>query len=468
MAQMQAPRAGGGPPRNTNRPSFKAATAVFQHRNYRLLWLSSTFSFTSMQMQQVVRGLLAWELTESFTAVGAIALSFGLPMLMFALVGGSLADRFEKRNLTLMTQGATGLLTLATAIIVVTDLISIEALFAVGLIQGTFFALGMPARTPLMAEVVGPQNVMSAIAMSNASMNATRLVGPAIAGVVVAQWGFGTAYFIQTFFYVLSVATLLFVPTGIGAAARALQAAKAPPKGNMMVEIGRGLKYVATESRLRLLVGMMFILTLFAMPYQVLLPGFVQDDLGKGESAVGVLHAIAGGGALLASLAVATLTQFDRKPLLQWICGIIGGGGMILLAVASAGFGYAGAIGAIFLLGIVLTAYQTLNNTMVMDAARPEYYGRVMSINMLTFSVMPVIALPLGAMADNLGANRTFILMGGIVLAFMLVVAVFNASYTFGRAKSSTAVPMVAEEEPSPAVEPEAGEPGYAGASSSR
>lgn len=465
MAQMQAPRPGGGPPQSSNKPSLRAATVVFQHRNYRLLWLSSTFSFTSMQMQQVVRGLLAWELTESFTAVGAIALSFGLPMLMFALIGGSLADRFEKRNLTLATQAATGVLTIATAVIIVTGLINIQFLFAVGLVQGTFFALGMPARTPLMAEVVGPQNVMSAIAMSNASMNATRLVGPAIAGVLVAQWGFGTAYFVQAFFYVLSVGTLILVPTGIGAAARAMAAAKAPPKGNMMVEIGRGLKYVATDARLRLLVGMMFILTLFAMPYQILFPGFVQNDLGRGESAVGVLHAIAGGGALLASLAVATLTQFDRKPLLQWICGIAGGGGMILLAVASAGFGYAGAIGAIFLLGIVLTAYQTLNNTMVMDAARPEFYGRVMSINMLTFSVMPVIALPLGAMADRLGANQTFILMGCIVLGFMAIVGVFNARYTFSPSRRAPAATMVAEEEP-PASD--AAEPGLAGASSSR
>ncbi|MCZ7576940.1 MAG: MFS transporter [Dehalococcoidia bacterium] len=178
----------GGPPRST-KPSFRAALTVFEYRHYRYLWVSSAFSFTGMQMQQIARALLAWELTKSFGAVGAISLSFGLPMMLFSLIGGSLADRLDKRNLTLMTQVSTAILATFTAVLVATDTITIEMLFAIGLVQGTFFAFGMPARTPLMAEVVGPDNVMSAIAMSNAAMNATRLFGPAVAGVLVAIWG---------------------------------------------------------------------------------------------------------------------------------------------------------------------------------------------------------------------------------------------------------------------------------------
>jgi MFS family permease len=420
---------------------MRAALVVFENRNYRLLWTSSLFSFTGMHVQMVARALLAWQLTESFGAVGAISLSFGLPMLLFSLIGGSLADRLEKRNLTLFTQTATGALALVTAVLVVTGIITIELLFIIGLVQGTFFAFGMPARGPLMAEVVGREQLMSAMAMSNAAMNATRLVGPALAAVLVAVGGIETAYFAQAGLYVVSALVLLLVPTGLSEVARG---GARPPQGNMFVEIGHGLRYVATDPKLRLLLGMLFIMTFFAMPYVVLLPGFVQEDLGRGDAAYGVLQSISGAGALVGSLAVATLTGFTRKPLIQWGAGLLGGSGLILLALGSATYGFAGAIGAVIVLGLAMTAYQTLNNAMTMSEARPEYYGRVMSINMLTFSAMPIMAYPLGALADTIGARETFIAQGVIVLAFMVLVAVVNRGYTFGRQESPVFPVMVA------------------------
>jgi len=420
--------AGGGVRRQ--KPSLRKAAEVFSYRNYRYLWFSSAFSFLGMQMQQVARALLAWHLTESYGAVGAVSLSFGLPMLLFSLIGGSLADRFEKRNLTLMTQAATSLAALLTAILVATDTITIELLILIGLVQGVFFAFGMPARTPLMAEVVGRENVMSAIAMSATAMNATRLLGPSLAGVTIAIWGMSTAYFIQAAIYVAAVVVMLRVPTGLSEAARG--SLPVPPRGNMFVEIGRGLRYAGTDPHLRLMFGMLFIVTFFAMPYIMLLAGFVKEDLGRGDGAFGFLQSIMGVGALAGSIGIATLTGFDRKPLVQWACGVAGGASLILLAVAS-GIGFAGALAATLVLGFTLTAYQTINNTMVMDAARPEYYGRVMSINMLTFSVMPIMAYPMGALADHIGARETFTLQGLIVIVAMLSVALVNPSRTFGR-----------------------------------
>jgi MFS family permease len=424
--EPEAPSPGRG-----RKPSFGKALGVFENRHYRYLWLSSGLSFTGMQMQQVARALLAWELTHSYGAVGAVSLSFGAPMMAFSLIGGSLADRMEKRNLTLMTQAVTGVLALITAILVATDIITIEMLLGIGLVQGTFFALGMPARTPLMAQVVGPSQVMSAIAMSNAAMNATRLFGPAVAGVMVAFWGIDVVYFAMFVLATLAAVTMLAVPTGLGEAT--VDGRRVRPQGNMFVEIGRGVRYVATHPRLRLLIGMLFILTFFANPYIVLLPGFVQEDLGRGQSAFGFLQSMSGAGALVGSLAIATLTEHDRKPLIQWVAGVMGGAGLIALAWGSSVFGFGGAIVATVFLGLCLTAYQTLNNTMLMDEADPEYYGRVMSINMLTFSAMPMMAFPLGALADAAGARETFLIEGLVVLAFMVGLALVNTRYTFGR-----------------------------------
>jgi MFS family permease len=416
-----------------NRPSLRKAMVVFEFKYYRYLWISSAFSFTGMQMQQVARALLAWQLTHSYGAVGMVSLAFGLPMLLFSLIGGAMSDRMEKRNLVLATQIVNGVLAMGTATAIVTGQMTIELLFVLGLLQGTGFALGMPARTPLMADAVGAKNVMSAIAMSNAAMNATRLIGPALAGLMVALWGIESAYFAQATFNSLSALVMLLVPTGLAAASGHRPSVGGVARGNMFVEIGRGLKYVATEPRLRLLMGMMFVVSLFAMPYVMLLAGYVQEDLGQSESAYGWLQSVSGIGAIVASVAVAAFTEFDRKPLVQWVTGVLGGLSLIMLALGSEIAGYPGAIVAVVMLGLWLTAYQTLNNTMLMDEADPSYYGRVMSVNMLTFSVMPLMAVPLGALADLIGASQIFAIMGGVVVAFMLFTAVINPGYTFGR-----------------------------------
>ena len=427
MAQPQRmPAAGGfsGGPRQ--KPSLRAAMVVFQNRNYRFLWFSSLFSFTGMQMQQIARALLAYKLTESNGAVGLILLSFGLPMFCFSLIGGSLADRFEKRNLTFLSQAATGIFALTTAVMLITNTITIEWLFVLGLGGGTAMALGMPARNPLMAQVVGPENVMSAMAMSNSAMNVTRLFGPALAGVMVAIWNLESVYLLQCAMYVASCTLLLFVPTGIGHVAGL-------KRSNMFREIANGLSYVARDSRLRSLNLSMLVISFFAMPYVILLAGFVKGDLGQGDAAFGVLQSISGIGALVGSLGVATMTTFDRKPLLQMVAGVLGGFALIMLALASRNFGYGGAMVPILILGLSLTAYQTLNSTLLMDSAKPEMYGRVMSINMLSFSAMPLMGFPLGHIADSIGVTNMFIAQGGIVVGCMALIAILNPGHTFGR-----------------------------------
>jgi MFS family permease len=427
-----------------SKPSMRKALEVFSNRNYRVLWTSTLFSFTGMGMQQVARSLLAWQLTESYRAVGFVALSFGLPMLLLALVGGSLADRFEKRNLTLMTQGSTAIVMLVTALLITADLITFRILFVVGLVQGTFFALGMPARTPLMAEAVGPEKLMSAIAMSNAAMNFTRLFGPASVGVILTVSGIGAVYYTQSALFVVSFLLMLLVPTGLGATRRAeVEAGPGSrigirPQGSMLHEIGLGLKYAWGHPRLRLLFTMMFVVTMVGMPHIMLLPGFVQEDLGKSESAFGWLQAVSGVGALVASLGVAAFTEFERKPLIQWISGVTVGLGLLLLGFGSMAFGFPGAVVAVVVLGLAFTAFQTLNNTMLMAETDPEYYGRMMSIMMMSFSGMSLMAAPLGLLADKIGPVNTFAGEGGVILVAMLVVVVTRRAYTFDRDEPTT------------------------------
>lgn len=399
---------------------------VFENRNYRFLWISSTFSFTGMGMQQIARALLAWDLSHSFSAIGAISLSFGLPMLVLSLLGGAIADRVDKRNLTLVTQALIGFTGLLTAILIVMGAMTLEILFVIGLLQGTFFAIGMPSRSPLMALVVGPRQLLSAMALSNASMNGTRLIGPAIAGVMAGTIGIASVYFVQFGLYVLSVACLLVVPSGLD------KETTPRVRANMAREIGHGLRYVAGDKRLRVLMLMGFILAFFGMPYMMLLAGFVQRDLAEGEWAVGVLMSLSGVGALVGSLAIATITEFPRKPFVQFALGLGGGVMLISLALASTAFGLVGAMVAMVGLGLALNGYQTLNQAMVMEATEPRYYGRVMSMNMLTFSSVSVMAAPLGVLADAVGADMLFIIQGVLIIVAMIAISLLNPGYIFG------------------------------------
>lgn len=438
---------GGGMGPGGSKPSMRKALEVFQNRHYRVLWTSTLFSFTGMGMQHVARGLLAWDLTEDYGKTGLVAASFGFPMLLFALVGGALADRLEKRNLTLMTQGSTAILMLATALMITTDVMTFEILFVVGLAQGTFFALGMPARTPLMAEAVGPDKLMSAIAMSNAAMNLTRVLGPAMVGGILLVSGIDVVYYTQSGLYVVSFLLMFLVPTGLAAVHRAKmeeagagagRAGGGPmmgqrSQGSMVREIGQGIAYAWGHPRLRLLLGMMFLITMVGMPHMMLLPGFVDEDLGQSQSAFALLQIVAGVGGLVAALGVAAFTEFDRKPLIQWIAGVSGGLGLVALGFGSLAFGFPGAIAAVLFVGLAFTGYQTLNNTMLMAEADPEYYGRVMSLMMMTFSGMSLVAAPLGMLAEAIGAAETFALEGAVIIAVMLLVAVTRRAYTFGR-----------------------------------
>jgi hypothetical protein len=221
---------------------------------------------------------------------------------------------------------------------------------------------------------------------------------------------------------------MFWVPTGLSKNVALSQA-----RGSMFREIGRGLGYVIGHPQLRLLMILAFIPALLAMPYVMLLPGFVQRDLEQGQAAVGWLNSFSGIGALIGSLFIASLNDFSRKPLLQVVSGVVGGLGLAMLGLASVAFGYPGAIAAIILMGLALTAYQTLNMTMIMSEAEPQYYGRVMSINMLTFSVMPLMAFPLGLIADRIGATNLFMIQGGLVVASMVVITLLNPRYILGR-----------------------------------
>jgi MFS family permease len=395
--------------------------AALRNRDYRLLWLGTLGSFTAMQMQQVARGYLAYELSGSAAVLGVVGLSGGLPMLFFSLFGGVIADRVAKRNLLLVTQASTGLVALATAVLVATDLITIWQLILLGVLQGVVFSFNMPARQAILAELVSPDEMMNAMALNNAGMNVTRIFGPALAGFLIAVpfVGLANVFFVMAACYLLPVMMLFQI--------RPRYSGNDRPKAPMLQEFTAGLRYIARHEVLGMLLLLGLVPIILGFPYQMLLPVFASDAVfGVGARGLGLMSACAGIGALTGALAVASATGVRGKGRLQLAAGA--GFGVSLL-----GFGIAPsfplALGALALVGFTGSVYQSLNSTLIMTSSEPAYHGRVMSVNLMGFSLMPVAALPMGLGADHLGAPQTIALCGLAVTLFVVGVASLVRSY---------------------------------------
>jgi MFS family permease len=395
--------------------------AALANRDYRLLWLGTLGSFTAMQMQQVARGYLAYDLSGSAAVLGVVGLAGGLPMLVFSLFGGVVADRVAKRNLLLVTQASTGLVALLTAVLVGTGLITIWQLILLGVLQGIVFSFNMPARQAILAELVAPDEMMNAMALNNAGMNVTRIFGPALAGFLIAVpfVGLTNVFYFMAACYLLPVGTLLQIRPRSGDKGRI----KAP----MLHEFTAGLAYIARHEVLGMLLLLGLVPIILGFPYQMLLPVFASDAVfAVGARGLGLMSAATGIGALAGALAVASAAEVRGRGRLQLLAGA--GFGVSLL-----GFGIAPsfpiALLALAMVGFTGSVYQSLNSTLIMTSSEPAYHGRVMSVNLMGFSLMPVAALPMGVVADHVGAPPTIAVCGLAVTLFVVGVATFVRRY---------------------------------------
>lgn len=406
---------------NHNRPSFRKAFVAFRNPYFRRHWASTIASFSGMQMQMVALGILGWQLSGSYAVVGVLQASFAIPLAVLSLPAGALADRVEKRRLVATSQGLLGLLAAATAVLIQTDLITITLLFLAGLVQGSLFSANGPSRMALLTEVVDRRELTAAISMQNIAMNSTRVLGPATAGVLIALVSIEGVYYATAALYGFSVLSILTVPrssTHLGRARTALQS-----------DISAGLGYVFRDSTLRSLMLSGFVVAFFVMPYQVMLPGFA-DNLGQAEM-FSAMVAVSGLGGILGSLGVAGISEHPRKPFVQFLVGLTCGTALMGLGLLAGPFGMAGAFAALAVVGATSTGYLTLNQTMLMMHGDPAYRGRVMSMGMLTFGAMPLMALPLGLLADGIGGRGAFVAQGLITATAILVLGLANRRHTF-------------------------------------
>lgn len=378
---------------------------------YRVLWFGTLFSFLGMQMQVIARGYLAFELTNSNTALGGVMIAFGIPQLLFGLWGGVVADRMAKRNVLIIWQSAIALSSALLAVAIALDLIAYWMLIANSVVMGIAFSFIGPARQAFIGDLVPDHLMGNAIVLQQANMNGTRVFGPALAGTLIAipLIGMAGVYVLTTVGFIFSVITMFRLPPG-------------EPKRRMtdrspLQDTLDGLRYVRRDRPVGILLAMSFMVVALAFPYQGFLASVVRSVYDRGSLALGILSSLSAVGALAATLAVATLTGHRRA--CQIVVGTGIGFGLMLIAFAGAP-NFLVALLIIPFVGAFASAFQSLSNGLTMMLTDKQYYGRVQALLGMSWSLFGILSLPLGIIADSVGIRTTLAVMGGLAILSLL------------------------------------------------
>ena len=386
------------------------AVESYAYPDFRWLWVSAVASYLGMNMQWITRSWLVLELADaSPLALASVIVTFALPMTVFSPIAGVLADRFSRRRMMLYTQAGNAVLTLIVGLLDFTGLIVLWHVIVSGLINGSLMAFNMPSRQAMVSDIIPQSKLMNGMSLMSSAMNVTRILGPAVAGVLIIFVDTAGVFFLISAVYALAVLSVLPIKVGGEGKERSGK--------SMYGDIIAGLAYAKSSSPLFGLIIMSFIPILFGMSLYALMPAWAWETLQVRSDNLGGLYAVMGIGALMGSLGLASIPRFNRRGLLLLSSCVVWG--IVLATVAKMG-SYNVVMPLLLFLGLVSSMFMSLIMTLVQTYTSPEMRGRMMSIVMMTFGAMPLSALPLGALAERIGsANALF--ASGIMLAVFTI-----------------------------------------------
>jgi MFS family permease len=374
-----------------------------RHRDYRLFVAGQLISLVGTWMQLVAQAWLVYRLTGSAALLGLIGFASQIPVLLLGPAGGAAADRLDRRRVIIATQSASTILAVTIAALTLSGHIQLWHVFVLAGLLGVVNAFDVPARHSFIVEMVGREDLMNAIALNSSIFNGARVVGPAIAGVLVATIGEGWCFVLNAASYAAVIAGLLLM--------RRPSAVRAPQAGSAVRSMIEGFQFVARTAPVRALLLLVGLASLMGTPYTVLMPVVADRVLHGGASGYGILMAASGLGALASA------------PILAMRRGLHGLGRWV--ALSSGAFGVALVLFAVsrsfwlstmlllpvgFAMMMHLGASNTLIQAMVPDALR----GRVMAVYaMVVLGITPFGALLAGSLAERLGAPGT-VAIGGV------------------------------------------------------
>jgi MFS family permease len=383
---------------------WQVASRALRHRNFQLFFSGQLVSLVGTWMQSVAQSWLVYRLTGSALLLGSVGFASQIPVFLFAPLGGIAADRINRRHIVISTQVAAMLLALILAVLTLSHAIDrkVWLIFVLAALLGVVNAFDIPGRQSFLVDMVGKEDLMNAIALNSSMFNGARVIGPAIAGILVAKIGEGWCFFANAVSYIAVIIGLLMMRVPNPA-----RASMASPFEHMM----EGFRFVERTAPIRALLLLLGVVSLVGMPYVVLMPIFADQILHGGARGLGILMGATGVGALLGALTLAF--REGVKGLGRWVAWCCAGFGASLVVFA---ISHTFWISVILLLpvGYTMMLQMACSNTLIQVMVPDALRGRVMAVySMMFMGMAPIGALLGGALADRLGAPVT-VAIGGL------------------------------------------------------
>lgn len=383
--------------------------------NFRYYWIGMCISLIGTWMQNIALPWIAYSLTNSPLLLSLVGVMQFAPVLFLSLYAGALLDRYPKRTVILVTQSIFLVITLVLTILVFTGKIAYWHILILSILMGIVNSFDMPARQSFVVHLVKSEYLMNAIALNSMAFNMARVIGPTIAGLVMAYAGVGICFLINTISYAAVIMGLAFVKTNEVIAITTSKGLK-----GMKSEITEGLNYIRRDPHIIRYLLVIAVVGVFSMNNNVLLPVFVKIELGLNETYFGLIMSIFGIGSFLGALVSAMLSNRGPKQAPIFLYPYIIGMSLILTSLAThyihSGFTLA-------ITGFFFIIFAATVNTAIQKDLTPQYRGRVLSVYTLVFAgAVPFGNFFAGIVTDNFGARVGFTACGCMIILLMLVV----------------------------------------------
>lgn len=386
---------------------LSASFPALKSRNYQLYFAGQSISQVGTWIQMIAQGWLVFQLTNSALYVGIIAALGTVPVLIFGLFAGVLLDRHSKKRMIFIAEFFAMVLAFILGILTLTNHINVAQIALLSFLLGITNALDMPARQSYVVEMVGKDSLTSAIALNSGVFNAARVIGPAIAGIIIGFVGIGWAFILNGFSFITVLIALYFIKTQY-------QIASSHP--HPIKAIKEGLKYTFSHQIIKMLLVYAAVGAIFGWSYAVIMPVIVKNIYHLGASGLGYFNAVAGLGALTGSILISIYSK-RVNPLFF----IVGGSFSFSIALLLFSFSSSVTLALVLLyfvgLGLIMQ-FATINST-IQRFVQDSFRGRVMSIYSIMFAGMtPIGSLQIGYLADRFG-SQTALRIGAFIILFL-------------------------------------------------
>ncbi len=384
--------------------------SALSYKDFRLFWTGQWVSLSGTWMHMTAQGWLVYSLTGSPLYLGVVSAASTLPILLFSLVGGAVADRVQKRRILIITQALSMIPAFAIGILVATDRITLWLLVVIVFSLGTINAFDIPARQSFLVSLTSRQSLHNAVSLNSAAFNGARMLGPVLAGFIISVFGIAACFFINGLSYLASIFALSKV------------SARGEPEQkehHMYRDIAEGVKFIRSEPGLLRLILMVSTFSLFGLPFISQLPVFAVEILGSGAGGLGLLIGASGSGAFLMALLLAYKGDIKQKARVMNTASVLFPLGLLAFTFSTR---FELSLLLMFLVGLAVVAFLTTANSVLQLRTPDGLRGRVMSVYTLLFlGITPIGHALLGVLSGAIGSATAVRVTSALCLGLSFV-----------------------------------------------